>query len=39
MKIELYPERISEKLKMGLFWAGIGVFCGFVFGFVLGVIL
>jgi len=36
-KPELYPPRISEKVQMGLWWAGIGIFCGFVWGFAIGV--
>jgi len=37
-KLKLYEPRISEDLQKALWWIGIGIFCGFVWGFALGVI-
>jgi len=38
-KPELYKPVISETMQIALWYLGIGIFCGFVFGFTLGVIL
>ncbi len=35
---ELYPPRISESLQRGLWWLGVGLFCGWIFGVVFTVI-
>lgn len=38
-RLKLYPTKLSPEVQMVLWWLGIGIFCGFVFGFVIGVIV
>jgi len=35
---ELYPPRISEDLQKALWWVGIGISCGWTWGFALAMI-
>jgi len=37
-ELKLYPERINDELQRTLYVLLCGGFCGFVFGFVIGVI-